>query len=75
MPISNEAIIVICIFGAAALITVGYAVHRLSGKIDDAGHNFTQSDSQKEYMRETRQRNLEEAFGELRQQRYRSAGT
>ena len=71
MTLSNEVIIVICIIGAAALVTIGYAVHSLFRKIYHIGHNFTQSDSQKQYMREVRGRNIMEAFGDPRQQRHR----
>ncbi|KIW88435.1 uncharacterized protein Z519_11004 [Cladophialophora bantiana CBS 173.52] len=66
--ISDQAIIVICIFSAAAVVTMGYAVHRIFSKASYVGHNFTLPDSQRQYMRELRERNIMDAFGDPGQQ-------
>ncbi|KIW30906.1 uncharacterized protein PV07_02598 [Cladophialophora immunda] len=67
--ISYEGIIAICIFGAAALVTMGYVVHRLLSKASNAGDPFTPSDQQRQYMREVRERNIMDALGNTRPQR------
>ncbi|OAL18011.1 hypothetical protein AYO22_11079 [Fonsecaea multimorphosa] len=62
--ISYQGIIAICIFGAAALVTVGFVVHRLMSKADDVEDQFTPSDQQRQYMRDVRGRNMMEALGD-----------
>jgi hypothetical protein len=71
MPLSNEVLMVICIFGAAALATVAYAIFKIFSGKDDDDYDFTQSDEQKQYMRELRERNIMEAIADLRPQQQR----
>ena len=70
MGISDEGIIIICIVGASALVTIGYAIHRIFAKVDYGENKFTPPDSQQQYMREVRERNMLEAFGDCGQQRH-----
>jgi hypothetical protein len=55
------------IIAAAASVVVGFATQRLFGKADPAADNFNQKKpEQVAYMREVRERNMMEAFGNRR---------
>ncbi|OAL33195.1 hypothetical protein AYO20_07512 [Fonsecaea nubica] len=64
--ISYQGIVAICIASAAALVTMGFVVHRLLIKRPDVADPFTPSDDQRRYMREVRERNIVEALGDQR---------
>ncbi|OAG36698.1 hypothetical protein AYO21_09082 [Fonsecaea monophora] len=64
--ISYQGIVAICIASAAALVTMGFVVHRLLIKRPDVADPFTPSDDQRRYMREVRERNIVEALGNQR---------
>lgn len=72
MGLPDTLVVFLCILGAAATVTVGFAFQRLWGKKDEPANGFKDSSNeQQQYMREVRQRGQIEAFGEARQHRYR----
>ncbi len=66
MGLPNGVVILICILGAAAFTTMGFAFQRLWGTPDET-ENFNQRHpAQEAYMRELRERNVMAAMGEAR---------
>jgi flagellar basal body-associated protein FliL len=65
--LSSSIIVLIVIIAAAASVVVGFATQRLFGKADPAADNFNhKKPEQVAYMREVRERNMMEAFGDRR---------
>jgi flagellar basal body-associated protein FliL len=65
--LSSSIIVLLVIIAAAASVVVGFATQRLFGKADPAADNFNQKKpEQVAYMREVRERNMMEAFGNRR---------
>ncbi|EXJ58471.1 hypothetical protein A1O7_05896 [Cladophialophora yegresii CBS 114405] len=65
--LSDTLIVLIVIIAAAASVVVGFATQRLFGKADPAADNFNQKKpEQMAYMREVRERNMMETFGDRR---------
>lgn len=69
--LSDSIVVLICIIGAGGIVCVGLAFQRLWGKDDGVKGFKNVSKSQEQYMREVRQRNQLEAFGDARQARNR----
>lgn len=61
--ISNSAIIVICIFGAAAVVCLAWGVYTVIDKKGFLRNPHSTSPEQQAYMREARMRNQEQLAG------------
>ena len=62
----DSVVVLLVILGAAATVCVGFATQRLFGK-PEPEENFNQKKpDQMAYMREVRERNLADAFGDRR---------
>ena len=67
MGLDSSIVVLLCIIGAAATVTVGFAFQKLFGKPDPATANFNEKKPEQEaYMREVRSRNMMAAIGEAR---------
>lgn len=67
----DSVVVLLCILGAAAATTIGYAVQRTFRKLDFEYADFNQKKPDQEaYMREVRRRNQMLAIGEARPPRY-----
>lgn len=65
--LSPEIVVLICIVGAAATATIGFAIHRLFSKESSQEDYFNQRSAEQEaYMREVRQRTQMRAFSDSR---------
>lgn len=71
MGIPDTVVVLLCILGAAASVTIGFAVNRLFGSTDANEGSFrAKQPAQLDYMREVRDRNVRMAFGDFRAQGY-----
>lgn len=66
LALPKEVVILLCILSAAALTTIGYAIHRVFNpdffRAQPVNHF---SASQQEYLRDVRQRNLRDLQGQM----------
>lgn len=62
--LSDQLIVFLVIIAAAAFVTTGFAVNRLFGRREDADNFNQKKPEQMAYMREVRERNFTEAFGD-----------
>lgn len=65
-----EAVVILVMLGALAVVFLGYAVHRLWGFREDGNGHKPRSVEQEQYMADVRMRNVDILAREVRGSRY-----